>query len=501
MVGSILQQPWVLFSNHNTCVDTPQQNGIAEGKNRHLLEVARSLMFTNHVPKHFWGEAILTATYLINRMPSRVIKFQKPRDILLQAFPHVKSFSSDLPLKVFGCSTFVHIHQHRTKLDPKSVKCIFLGYSSHQKGYKCYSHVTQKMYNSMDVTFFEHQPYFPQSAIQRENLKEFQLWNILQDTQSVYSSPQSTPTSSSPSLQFNSLDTLPPKRGKPTENLENATQIRDCQELEPEPVSESHTGMDFSTYEPCVVPFVDSDLSIAQRKELPQGKKPVDCKWIFTVKYKADGSIERFKARLVAKGFPQSYGIDYQETFAPFAKLNTVCVLLLLAVNEDWPLYQLDIKNAFLNGDLEEDVYMEIPPGLENSTNSHHADHTVFVKSSSEGKISILIVYVDDIILTGDDSEEISSLKRSLASEFETKDLGTLRYFLGMEVARSKMGIVISQRKYILDLLTETGMLGCKPAYTPMDSNLKLRKSEESVPVDKGRYQRLVGKLILSLTY
>ena len=97
---------------------------------------------------------------------------------------------------------------------------------------------------------------------------------------------------------------------------------------------------------------------------LPKGKKPVGCKWVFTMKYKAYGSIERYKARLIARGFTHTYGIDYTETFAPVAKLNTIRVLLSLAVNLDWPLQQLDIKNAFMNGDLEEEVYMTLPPGF-----------------------------------------------------------------------------------------------------------------------------------------
>ncbi|CAJ2651427.1 unnamed protein product [Trifolium pratense] len=262
---------------------------------------------------------------------------------------------------------------------------------------------------------------------------------------------------------------------------------------------------------------------------LPDGKKTVGCKWVFTVKYNSDGSIERYKARLVAKGFTQTYGIDYSETFAPVAKLNTVRILLSLAANLDWPLHQLDVKNAFLNGDLEEEVYMDIPPGFEDKFGSNvcklnkslyglkqsprawfekftysmkkqgyiqgQADHTLFTKFSQDGKIAVLIVYVDDIVLTGDDIVEMARVKEKLALDFEIKDLGSMRYFLGMEVARSKDGIVVSQQKYILDLLKETGMSGCRPADTPMDPNAKLWE-EGSVPVDTGRYQRLVGKLI-----
>ena len=120
----------------------------------------------------------------------------------------------------------------------------------------------------------------------------------------------------------------------------------------------------------------------------------------------------------------------------------------------------------------------------------------MFVKFSPEKKVAILIVYIDDIILTGNYEDELTRMKKSLAREFEIKDLGPLKYFLGMEVAQSRKGIFISQRKYVLDLLKEIGMLGCKPADTPMNSTKKIGTEENSAPVEKGRYQRLVGRLI-----
>ena len=251
---------------------------------------------------------------------------------------------------------------------------------------------------------------------------------------------------------------------------------------------------------------------------LPRGKSIVGCKRVFTIKYNSEVHLR--DTRLA---------IDYSKTFAPVAKLNTVRVLLSIATNLNWPLQQLDVKNAFLNGDLKEEVYMDPPPGFSKkfwlnvcklqkslyglkqsprawfekftivvkrqSYKQSQADHTMFTRVSAKGKITMLIMYVDDIILTGDDLVEMDRLKQSLATDFEINDLGALKYFLGMEVARSKKGIVVSQRKYILDLLKETRISGCKPIDTPVEYNLKLGEGEKAL-VDARRYQNLVGKLI-----
>lgn len=260
---------------------------------------------------------------------------------------------------------------------------------------------------------------------------------------------------------------------------------------------------------------------------LPPGKKPVRCRWIFTIKLDSSGKIDRLKARLVAKGYTQKYGIDYEDTFAPVAKINTIRILVSIAANKEWPLRQYDVKNAFLNGHLEEEVYMDPPPGMNFGNKvcklnkalyglkqsprawfgrfskfmknlgykQSDADHTLFIKNN-QGKITALIVYVDDMVVTGNDEDEMRNLKNALSTEFELKDLGRLKYFLGIEVARSSQGITMCQRKYTLDLLSETGMLDCQPIDTPIEQNHGLTLLSNKPPANKERYQKLVGKLI-----
>ena len=234
------------------------------------------------------------------------------------------------------------------------------------------------------------------------------------------------------------------------------------------------------------------------------------------------------KVRLVAKEYDQTYGVDYSNTFSPVAKMTSVRFFISLAATYNWDLYQLDIKNVFLHGELQEEVYMEQPPGFvaqeeiekvcclrkslydlkqsprawfgkssqaveEFGMQTSKSDHSVFSKNSSLG-IILLVVYVDNIVITRSDSKGISSLKSFIQSQFHTKDLRMLRYFLSIEVMRSKHGIFLSKRKYVFDLLSETRKLGVKPCSSFTAPSVHLIREGKTFE-DPEKYRRLVGKL------
>ncbi|KAM1364809.1 hypothetical protein ACFX2F_043330 [Malus domestica] len=295
------------------------------------------------------------------------------------------------------------------------------------------------------------------------------------------------------------------------------------------------TSYDQARHDPNWVTAMNTELRALEDNQtwsmvsLPTGHRAIGCKWVFKIKYNSDGTIEQYKARLVAKGFTQREGIDYKETFAPVTKLITVRCLLTVAAVRHWPLHQMDVQNVFLHGELHEEVYMLPPPGyrrqgervvcrlqkslyglkqasrnwFQKFSSAIHdigftqsrADYSLFTKVSGSS-ITIVLLYVDDMVITGNNDRAINDLKQFLSRCFRIKDLGPLKYFLGVEVARSKAGITISQRKYTLDILEEAGLLGAKPSKVLMEPDLVLLPTGSDPLKDPTQYRRMIGKLI-----
>ncbi|MCH82526.1 retrovirus-related Pol polyprotein from transposon TNT 1-94 [Trifolium medium] len=261
----------------------------------------------------------------------------------------------------------------------------------------------------------------------------------------------------------------------------------------------------------------------------PAHKSPIGCKWVFRVKENSDGTINKYKARLVAKGFHQKAGSDFTETFSPVVKPVTVRTVLTIAVSNKWPIQQIDVNNAFLNGNLEEEVYMQQPPGFEVSDKSlvcklnkalyglkqaprawfnrlksalllygftaSKCDPSLFMMRTSTVHMMVL-VYVDDIVITGSSTSHIQQLISKLNDEFAIKQLGSLDYFLGIEVFHMDNGaVLLSQAKYIRDLLSKVQMESANGMPTPMVSSLKLSKIGSNSVEDPTLFRSVVGAL------
>ncbi|RVX13579.1 Retrovirus-related Pol polyprotein from transposon RE2 [Vitis vinifera] len=322
------------------------------------------------------------------------------------------------------------------KLSAKVTKCIFLGYSRLQKGHRCYSSETHRYFLSADVTFFEDSPFF--STSESLSVSEVLPLPIIFPPDAVPSRPLHVyhchhRVVVPPSLAEAPADSLPIPSASPTPALPPSADL---------PIA-LRKGLRQAMVDEMVVLHSNDTWDLVV---LPSGKFTVGCHWVYTVKVDPD-----------------------------------------------------DIKNVFLHRDLAEEVYMEQPPGFvaqgESSLVCSTADHSVFYHHNSSGQCIYLVVYVDDIVITGSDQNGIQKLKQYLFTHFQTKDLGKLKYFLGIEIAQSNSGVVLSQRKYVLDILEETGMLDCKLVDTPMDPNVKLISGQREPLEDPGRYRRLVGKL------
>lgn len=557
------------------CPHTHHQNGVVERKHRHIVDLGLTLLSQASLPLTYWDYAFPTAVFLINRLPSAAIQFQVPYSMLFHTTPDYKF------LRVFGCACFPLLRPyHSHKLDFRSQECLFLGYSTSHKGYKCLS-PCGKLYISKDVLFNESRfPYVelfspPSPPTSSGNSPATQhCASSLESLFSTVSLPKPVPLTAvpfSPAVDISPASTTSPRQSVSSPESTPAPAVSPLPLTPPslptnavpinsKPVNQhpmqtraksgfiqprQHFTLLLTHTEPKSVKqaLTDDNWKAAMQSEfdalcknntwslvpLPPNRQSIGCKWVFRIKENPDGSISRYKARLVAKGFHQKQGFDFNETFSPVVKPVTIRLILTMALTHKWSIQQLDVNNAFLNGLLHEEVYMDQPPGFITSDSSlvcrlHKAlyglkqaprqwferlqaallklqfkpskcDPSLFI-FASHGSTVYLLVYVDDIIITSNNTTLLTSIINKLNSDFSLKHLGNLDYFLGIEVKPSAQGsMFLTQTKYVRDLLQRTNMAGSSSVTTPMQSSCKLTKLGSPALADPYMYRSVVGAL------
>ncbi|RVW36460.1 Retrovirus-related Pol polyprotein from transposon TNT 1-94 [Vitis vinifera] len=512
--------------HHLTCPGTSQQNGQAERKLRHILDTVCALLLSAKVPVPFWGETGLHAVHAINRIPSVVIHNQTPYERLFGSPPdyhHLRSFG-------FACFVLLQPHEHK-KLEPRSRLCCFLGYGKTQKGYRCYDPVSHRLRVSHNVVFWEHR-LFDELSHFRSSLTNSSVLEIFPDESLVPSTNTfDPPLDFSPDIFYASPRQVAEEQiDDELPHFEPGFPAPALPEDPPQDIPPRH-----STRVRSIPPHLLDDHCYTALATLHEPRTyreaSTDPLWQIAMKEELDALNKNHTwdlARLVAKGFTQEYGIDYEETFAPVAHISSVRALLAVAAARKWDLFQMDVKNAFLNGDLSEEVYMQPPPGLSVESNkvchlrralyglkqaprawfakfnstifrlgytASPYDSALFLRRTDKDTI-LLLLYVDDMIITGDDLSGIQELKDFLSQQFEMKDLGHLNYFLGLEITHSIDGLYITQAKYAFDLLSQAGLIDSKTVDTSVELNAHLTPSGGKPLSNPSLYRRLVGSLV-----
>eukprot|EP00253_Pinus_taeda_P010841 PITA_10841 len=392
----------------------------------------------------FLEEAINIVVYLKNKSPTTYLGFKTPFEALYGIKPAVNH------LRVFGSKAFAHIHKaDRKKLDPKAVRCIFVGYGIEFKAYKLFNPESRKTFASRDVVFHEqvqegkddigddcHIPLLLDESSEDEREQEQKEEKKEEQEEGDNASPviaEENKFEVSPLPRISCRKTQKPLKLRDYALMSNVLNI-----IEPTNYKEASQ---FKEWRAAMNEEIESILrnDTWDLVELPKNKTPIGCKWLFKPKMNADKSIEKLKARLVAKGYSQQEGIDFDDTFAPVAKLNTIRMLIALATKYD-------------------------------------------------------------MIITGDADDLIRGIKRLMAQVFEMKYLGSLHYCLGLEVCRDTGQNFLTQGKYARNLLEKFGMDQRRSAATPLQQNLKLSSDDGTKEVDAAMYRQLVGSLIYLTT-
>ncbi|CAL9002860.1 unnamed protein product [Prunus brigantina] len=553
--GEFTSQEFTNFCNEHgihrqlTAAYTPQQNGVAERKNRTIMNMVRSMLAAKQIPKTFWPEAVNWTVHVLNRCPTFAVKNKTPEEAWSGHKPSVDYF------RIFGCISHVHVPDNkRVKLDAKSFKCILLGVSEESKAYRLFNPLSNKIIVSRDVVFEEDQQWnwddghkqaiLAELEWETEEEAEVEVEGDGEDSEANEESGETEPESDGGNISNEEISPReirarrPPvwmkdyETGQSLTDEENANQAHLALFTDGDPITFAEAVKSEKWKK-----AMDQEIQAIEKNDtweltvLPSGGKTIGVKWVFKTKFNENGEVDKYKARLVAKGYCQQHGIDYAEVFAPVARLDTIRIVISLAAQKAWVIYQLDVKSAFLHGEITEEVFVEQPPGYEQKGHESKVyrlkkalyglkqaprawysrieayfikegftkcpyEHTLFIKTAGGGKILIVCLYVDDLIFTGNDEVMFEQFKKSMKLEFDMTDLGRMRYFLGIEVLQKTDGIFITQRRYAQEILERFNMDQCNSVHNPVVPGFKLMKDEGGVEVDSTVYKQMVGSLM-----
>ncbi|KAG8481596.1 hypothetical protein CXB51_026522 [Gossypium anomalum] len=530
---------------HLTVRHTPQQNGVAERMNRTIMEKVRCMLSNANLPKSFWAEAASTACFLINRSPSVAIEKKTPQEV----WSGNPANYSDL--KIFGCPAYAHVNNG--KLEPRSIKCVFLGYKAGVKGYKLWCPKNRKVVISRDVVFDE-TAMLPNLSLKdssnKENQKQVEHQINTESTPQVSTKIENR-VASSPQYSIaknrTKREIKPLKKYAEADLVAYALNVAEDIDANQEP-SNYFEAISCEDSEKWMFAMQEEMESLHKNKtwdlvKLPKGKKTVRCKWVFKKKEGTPGVEEpKYKARLVAKGYSQVPGVDFTDVFSPVVKHSSIRALLGIVTMHDLELEQLDVKTAFLHGELEEDIYMQQPEGFTVSKKEDYVcllkkslyglkqsprqwykrfdsfmtshdfkrssfDSCVYFKKNNDGSFVYLLLYVDDMLIAAKDKGEIRKVKAQLSEEFEMKDLEPAKKILGMEILRDRKTskLYLSQKGYIEKLLCRFNMRSAKPVSTPLAAHFRLssalspQSDDEIEYMSHVPYSSAVGSLMYAM--
>jgi len=561
-----------LFNNlgikhERTNAYTPQMNGVAERINRTLMNLVRAMLKTAKLPEKFWAEALLTACYVKNRVVHTALGDNVPEGVWTGNKPSVKH------LKTYGCLAYVHLPtQIKHKLNPRAKKCIFVGYSTQTRGYRLWDPTTDDIVHSKHVEFVEEvygyeyiykvgtygNPYVDIEG-EADITNEVETTKEMSKIDNEENCEENGRSNETPKIELN----------KPKDNISNIN-VSNSQEapITETPICESKRGkvirnpwgckgkpknieinlteiIEPTTFEQAISLPQSEQWKAAMEEELKnledrntwevvnrdENIKYIGSKWVYKVKTDSNNKVVRFRARLVAQGYDQKKNVDYFESYAPVANISVIRLLLATSMHQDWKIQHLDIKCAYLYGELTEQIYMELPPGYNdshtkvaklkrpiyglkqsgrnwNSAIDKFLTDNRFQRLKSNNCIYtydndlILTIYVDDILLFSKDISKLEQVKKLLMSKYEVRDLGIVSYLLGISISFTEQTMKLSQEKYIQKLINEYGMNECKSAKTPIEPGLKLSKCDsysnesEIEEMKNVPYRQLVGSLM-----